>query len=132
MINNKYYVIVLLFPDYFFTGVIVNVIAIIVKGSTLVVYIMLVSLISLFLLFLPICTADVAKGPKVTDKVSLIFITFVVLLQYFCYINNNNGYFEYYFSREHIALSYKRWCGHRIRKNKQIKSTAHDGKSYLK
>ena len=37
-----------------------------------------------------------------------------------------------YFSREHIALSYKKWCEHGIRKNKQIKSTAHDGKSYLK
>ena len=40
--------------------------------------------------------------------------------------------FKCYFSREHIALSYKKWCGHRIRKNQQIKSTAHDGKSYFK
>ena len=40
--------------------------------------------------------------------------------------------FRCYFYREHIALSYKKWCGHRIRKNQQIKSTAHDGKSYLK
>ena len=31
-----------------------------------------------------------------------------------------------YFSREHIALSYKKWCEHRIRKNERIKSTAHD------
>ena len=46
--------------------------------------------------------------------------------------NNNNGYFKCYFSREHIALSYKKLCEHRIRKNQQIKSTAHDGKSYLK
>ena len=37
-----------------------------------------------------------------------------------------------YFSREHIALSYKKWCGHRTRKNQQIKGTAQDGKSYLK
>ena len=37
-----------------------------------------------------------------------------------------------YFSREHIALSCEKWCEHRIRKNQQIKSTAHDGKSYLK
>ena len=37
-----------------------------------------------------------------------------------------------YFPREHIALSYKKWCEHRIRKNQQIKSTVHDVKSYLK
>ena len=37
-----------------------------------------------------------------------------------------------YFSREHIALSYKKWCGHRIRKKQQIKSTAHEGESNLK
>ena len=36
--------------------------------------------------------------------------------------------FRCYFSREHIALSCKKWRGHRIRKNQQIKSTAHDGK----
>ena len=46
--------------------------------------------------------------------------------------NNNNGYFKCYFSREHIALSHKQLCVHRNRKNQQIKSTAHDGKSYLK
>ena len=40
--------------------------------------------------------------------------------------------FKCYFSREHIALSYEKWCEHRIRKNQQIKSTAHDEKSYLK
>ena len=40
--------------------------------------------------------------------------------------------FQCYFSREHIALSYKKRCGNRIRKNQQIKSTARDGKSYLK
>ena len=40
--------------------------------------------------------------------------------------------FKCYFSRDHIVLSYKKWCEHRIRKNKQSKSTAHDGKSYLK
>ena len=33
-----------------------------------------------------------------------------------------------YFYREHIALSHEKWCEHRIRKNQQIKSTAHDGK----
>ena len=27
-----------------------------------------------------------------------------------------------YFSREHIALSYKKWCEHGFRKNKQIKT----------
>ena len=40
--------------------------------------------------------------------------------------------FKCYFSREHIALSYKKWCEHRIRENEQIKSTARDEKSYLK
>ena len=39
--------------------------------------------------------------------------------------------FKCYFSREHIALSYIKWCEHRIRKNQQIKGTAFDGKSYL-
>ena len=37
-----------------------------------------------------------------------------------------------YFTREHIALSYKKWCEHRIRKNEQIESTAHDRKTCLK
>ena len=40
--------------------------------------------------------------------------------------------FKCYFSREHIALSHKKCREHRIRKNQQIKSTANDGKSYLK
>ena len=40
--------------------------------------------------------------------------------------------FKCYFSRERIALSYKKWCEHRIRKNQQIKSIGHGGKSYLK
>ena len=40
--------------------------------------------------------------------------------------------FRCYFSRQHIALSYKKWCEHRIMKNQQIKSTVHDAKSYLK
>ena len=40
--------------------------------------------------------------------------------------------FRCYFSREHIAQTYKKWCEHGIRKNQQIKGTAHDGKSYLK
>ena len=40
--------------------------------------------------------------------------------------------FKCYFSREHIALSYIKWREHEIRKEQQIKSTAHDGKSYLK
>ena len=40
--------------------------------------------------------------------------------------------FKCYFSREHIALSHKKLCEYRIRKNQQIKGTAHDGKSYLK
>ena len=29
--------------------------------------------------------------------------------------------FKCYFSRVHIALSYKNWCEHGIRKNQQIK-----------
>ena len=37
-----------------------------------------------------------------------------------------------YFSRDHIALSHKKWCEHRFSKNEQIKSTAHDEKSCLK
>ena len=40
--------------------------------------------------------------------------------------------FKCYFSRDNIALTLKKWCEHRIRKNEQIKSTAHDEKSYLK
>ena len=40
--------------------------------------------------------------------------------------------FKSYISREHIALTYEKLCEHGIRKNQQIKSTAHDGKSYLK
>ena len=40
--------------------------------------------------------------------------------------------FRCYFSREHIAFSYKKWCEHRISKNQRIKSTEHDEKSYLK
>ena len=40
--------------------------------------------------------------------------------------------FKCYFSREHIALSYKKLCEHRMTKNQQIKNTAHDGKSYMK
>ena len=51
----------------------------------------------------------------------LIIILLIIMVIFMCY-----------FSREHIALSYKKWCEHRIRENQQIKSTAHDGKSYLK
>ena len=40
--------------------------------------------------------------------------------------------FKCYSSREHIVLSHKKICEHRIRKNQQIKSTVHDAKSYLK
>ena len=40
--------------------------------------------------------------------------------------------FKCYFSKEHIDLSYKKLCEHRIRKNQQVNSTVHDGKSYLK
>ena len=40
--------------------------------------------------------------------------------------------FKCYFSREHIVLSYKKWCEHRLRENQQIKSTAHDARSCLK
>ena len=46
--------------------------------------------------------------------------------------NYNNGYFYVLFSCEHITLSYEKRCEHRIRKNQQIKTTAHGGKSYLK
>ena len=51
----------------------------------------------------------------------MYYIVIIIMVIFMCY-----------FSREHIALSYKKWCGHRIRKNQQIKSTAHDGKSYSK
>ena len=41
--------------------------------------------------------------------------------------------FKCYFSREHIALSYKTGVDRELEgKKKQIKSTAHDGKSHLK
>ena len=44
--------------------------------------------------------------------------------------------FKCYFSGELIALSYKKKqqqrCEHRIRKNKQIKSTVHDGNKKMK
>ena len=40
--------------------------------------------------------------------------------------------FKCNFSREHIAVSHKKWYEHRIRKNQQNESTSHDGKSYLK
>ena len=38
--------------------------------------------------------------------------------------------FKCYFSKEHIALSYKKWCEHRIRKNEQIKSIVKDVHSH--
>ena len=47
-------------------------------------------------------------------------------------LNNNNGIFKCYFSKEHIAHSDKKWCEHGIRENQLIKNTVHDGKSYLK
>ena len=53
--------------------------------------------------------------------VNIIIMIIIIMLIFRCY-----------FSREHIVLSYKKWCEHRIRKNQQMKSTAHDGKSYLK
>ena len=45
--------------------------------------------------------------------------------------------FKCYFSGELIALSYikkqqQQRCEHRIRKNKQIKSTVHDGNKKMK
>ena len=40
--------------------------------------------------------------------------------------------FKCYFSREHIALSHIKLCEHGIRKNRQIKITVHDEKSYMK
>ena len=63
---------------------------------------------------------------KVVDVVSVasmsdIVIIIIIMVIYMCY-----------FSREHIAISYDKWCEHRIKKNQQIKSTALDGKSYLK
>ena len=39
--------------------------------------------------------------------------------------------FKCYISRVPMVLSYKKWCEHRIRKNEQIKSTAHDEESCL-
>ena len=43
--------------------------------------------------------------------------------------------FKCYYTGELIALSNKKqqqWCEHRIRKNKQIKSTVHDGNKKMK
>ena len=57
----------------------------------------------------------------------LVIIIFLVLLIIIIMV-----IFKCYFSREHIALSYKKWCEHRIMKNQLINSTAHDGISYLK
>ena len=56
--------------------------------------------------------------PKLLSCLTIIIIIMVIL--------------KCHFSREHIALSYKKWCKHRIMKNQQIKSTANDGKSYMK
>ena len=39
--------------------------------------------------------------------------------------------FKCYFSREHLVLSYKKWFEHRIRKNQQINSISHEGRSYM-
>ena len=57
---------------------------------------------------------------KAIEIMSVIIIIIIMLI------------FRCYFSREHIALSYEKLCEHGIRKNQQIKSTAHDRKSYLK
>ena len=59
-----------------------------------------------------------AQGFKTCARSEIIIIIMVI--------------FKCYFSREHIALSYEKWCEHRIRKKQQIKSTANDEKSYLK
>ena len=52
--------------------------------------------------------------------------------------NNNNGYFKVLFlQRAHSPFIYKKQkqqqrCEHRIRKNKQIKSTVHDVNKKMK
>ena len=52
---------------------------------------------------------------------SMKIIIIIIMVIYKCYL-----------SREYIALSYAKWRGHRNKKKIQIKSTAHDGKLYLK
>ena len=61
------------------------------------------------------------EDPFGATNVDEVYIIIVIMVIYRCH-----------FFREHTALSYKKWCGHRIRKNQQINSNAHDGKSYLK
>ena len=50
-------------------------------------------------------------------------------------LNNNNDYFYVLFLQgahgSTWQLHVKKWCINRIRKSQLIKSTAHDGKSYL-
>ena len=45
--------------------------------------------------------------------------------------NNNNGNFLVLFLQRAHNPFFKKRCEHRIMKNQQIKSTAHDAKSYL-
>ena len=67
--------------------------------------------------------ADITSECKVSKTGLILQFVFYIIIMVI---------FKCYFSREHIALPYKKCCEHRIRKNQQIKSTVHDGKSYLK
>ena len=43
--------------------------------------------------------------------------------------NNNNGYYSPFIKK---TKKKQQWCEHRIRKNKQIKSTVHDANKKMK
>ena len=76
----------------------------------------------------PIVVVVVATRRVATVVVAMVVPAGVVMVEIIIIM----VIFRCCFSSEHIALSYKKWCEHRIRKNQQIKSTARDGKSYLK
>ena len=68
---------------------------------------------------------DVVLLTVVNDTFSIVCVVIIIIIIIMII-------FRCYFSRERIALSYKKRFEHRIRKNQQNKSTAHEGKSYLK
>ena len=70
-------------------------------------------------------------NPASPDRLSVIPLATRCQLVVFAYDQIIGDYDNGYFSREHIALSYEKLCEHRIMINQQIKSTAHDGRSYL-
>ena len=90
--------------------------------SMALVYVICICVINVFviiILFICISCSFLFSEHKAVSKTLLTLMAIMVI-------------FKCYFSREHIALSYKKWCEHGIRKNEQINGTAHDGKSYLK